>query len=80
MTRLSSTKRADREFLFEYRFAGADWSFCIFAADPAEAREKIKAVGLARYKGEVAMKIPASVPGAGFLVSAILRIKNWRLR
>jgi hypothetical protein len=48
----------DRKFLFEYRFAGAEWCVTIFAADAAEAREKIKHVALARYKGEVHAEIP----------------------
>lgn len=52
-----------REFLFEYRFGGAEWGISIFANDPVEAREKIKAVGLARYKGETVAKIPAGPVG-----------------
>ena len=55
----------DREFLFNYRFAGSDWGITIFAADATEAREKIKAVGLARYQGEVAKTI--RVPGGGVI-------------
>ena len=43
----------DRKFLFEYRFAGAEWGITIFASSPEEAREKIKQVAFARYKGEV---------------------------
>jgi len=62
---------SDREFLFTYRFAEAEWGITIFAADPAEAREKIKAVGLARYNGELMARIPASVPAAGLLTRAI---------
>jgi hypothetical protein len=55
---------ADRKFLFEYRFADAEWCITIFANDPAEAKEKIKQVALARYKGEVHAEIP--VPLGGF--------------
>lgn len=51
---------SDREFLFNYRFAGSEWGITIHAADAAEAKEKIKQVALARYEGEVAAKIPAS--------------------
>lgn len=57
---------ANREFLFNYRFGGAEWGVTIFAADPVEAKEKIKAVALARYDGEVMAKIPA-YPGAGLV-------------
>lgn len=55
----------EREFLFTYRFGGAEWGISIFAADAQEAREKIKAVGMARYEGELMMRIPAALPGAG---------------
>lgn len=58
-----------REFLFNYRFDGADWGITIFARDAAEAREKIRAVGMARYEGAVQAKVP--VPGAG-LIARIL--------
>lgn len=62
---------ADREFLFEYRFGGAEWGISIHAADASEAREKIKAVGLARYKGEVAATV--YVRGGITLVERLLR-------
>ena len=58
---------ADREFLFSYHFGGGEWGISIFAADAQEAREKIKAVGMARYDGELVMRIPATIPGAGLL-------------
>lgn len=57
---------ADRKFLFEYHFDNADWAFHVFAKDAAEAKEKIKQVALARYKGEVFAEI--AVPGAGLLM------------
>lgn len=69
---------ADREFLFTYRFAGAEWGISIFAADAAEAREKIKAVALARYDGELHMRIPSG-PGAGLVTRAICWWQNRRL-
>jgi hypothetical protein len=65
------TMDAGREFLFEYRFAGAEWAITIHAADAAEAREKVKAVAWAQYKGEVAATIP--VPGG----SLIRRLTTW---
>lgn len=57
-----------KEYLFSYRFGGSEWGVSIFAANEAEAREKIKAVGMARYDGELALRIPAAMPGAGWLV------------
>lgn len=70
---------ADREFLFTYRFGDAEWGVTIFAANPAEAREKIKAVALARYDGELHMRIPAGVSLFGVLPRLIrwLRSRRW---
>jgi hypothetical protein len=67
----------DKTFLFEYRFAGAEWGIQISAADAAEAREKIRSVALAHYKGEVAMTIPAA-PGAGLLAGLVCWWRNRR--
>lgn len=67
---------ASREFLFTYRFGGADWGISIFANDATEAREKIKAVGMARYDGEVELHIPAGMPGAGLLARMIVWLKG----
>lgn len=70
---------ADREFLFTYRFGDAEWGITIFAADAAEAREKIKAVALARYDGELHMRIPAVGSFFGLLPRVIvwLRRRRW---
>lgn len=68
---------ADREFLFTYRFGGAEWGTSVFATDPAEAKEKIKAMALARYDGELMARIPAGVPGAGLLTRVICW---WKMR
>lgn len=70
------TMNADREFLFEYRFAGAVWSITIHATDPAEASEKIKAAGMARYHGEIFAKIPAAVPGSSLWIRLLCWWKN----
>lgn len=51
------TDAANREFLFSYRFDGAEWGTSVHAANPVEAKEKIKAMSLARYDGEVMAKI-----------------------
>jgi hypothetical protein len=66
----------DREFLFTYRFAGAEWGITIFATDPSEAREKIKAVAWARYDGEVAERIPAITPGVGRIADFLCWWRN----
>ncbi len=64
------------EYLFTYRFGGSEWGISIFAASAAEAKEKIKAVSLARYDGELFAKIPASVPGSGWLIRLVCWWKN----
>lgn len=67
-----------KEFLFNYRFRGAEWGIAIFAEDAAEARKKIKAVALARYEGELMMRVPAVVPGAGAFARFLCKWKNFR--
>lgn len=66
---------ADRQYLFNYRFAGSSWGITIYARDQAEACEKIKAVAWAQYKGEVKALIP--IPG-GTLIERL--IAWWRRR
>lgn len=65
-----------REYLFTYRFDGKEWGTSVFADDPAQAREKIKVVGLARYDGELMARIPATVPGSGLLSRFICWLKS----
>lgn len=55
----------DRKFLFEYRFEGDTYCLDIVAADEAEARRKLSAMGLARYCGEIHATI--AVPGGNLL-------------
>lgn len=52
-------------YLFEYRHDGSEWGIEIVAKSPQDAQERLKAIGWARYKGEIAAKIP--VPGGGLL-------------
>lgn len=68
---------ADREFLFTYRFGGSEWSTSLFAADEAEAREKIKAQGMARLDGPLVMTIPAYAGLGGLVPSLFCKIGNW---
>jgi hypothetical protein len=68
---------ANREFLFTYRFDGKEWGVSVFARNAAEAKEKIKAIALARYDGELAVRIPAAIPGAGWMVRVLCW---WKMR
>ena len=52
-------------YLFEYRHDGSEWGIEIVATSPQDARERLKAISWANYKGEIAAKIP--VPGGNFL-------------
>ena len=54
-----------RPYLFEYRHDGAQWGIEIVAKSPEDARERVKALSWATYKGEIAAKIP--VPGGRLL-------------
>lgn len=49
-----------RRYLFEYKYDGAEWGIEIKAANPAEARERLKAISWAGYKGEIRTAIPVA--------------------
>jgi hypothetical protein len=53
---------AERRFLFEYRLHGAEWCLEIVAASPEEARERVKALAWAQYRGEVfaTIRVPSA--------------------
>jgi len=63
MTFISSVDDEYRRYLFEYRFGHSDWGIQITAKNADEARERLKAISWAQYKGEIGAIIP--VPGAG---------------
>lgn len=67
---------AAREFLFTYHFDGKSWGTSVFASDEAEAKEKIKAVGMARYDGELMMRIPAAASMLGLLPRLIVWLRS----
>jgi hypothetical protein len=47
--------------LFTYRHDGAEWTLEIKARDIRDAKERLKALPLARYDGELITKVPASL-------------------
>lgn len=65
-----------REFLFTYHFGGKSWGTSVFADSEAEAKEKIKAVGMARYDGELHMRIPAGASAFGLVPRLIVWLRN----
>lgn len=65
--------KADKQFLIEYRYAGATWTVDIWADDWTDAQRKLLALGTnGRVVGEAVMRI--KVPGT------FGRIWNWLLR
>ncbi|MBR1196221.1 hypothetical protein JQ634_27800 [Bradyrhizobium sp. AUGA SZCCT0240] len=48
------------KYLFEYRFKDAEWGFEIIATSPQEARERLRAISWAQYKGEVFARVSAT--------------------
>ena len=52
-------------YLFEYRHDGSEWGIEIVASSPEDARQRLKAMSWATYKGEIAAKMP--VPGTRLL-------------
>jgi hypothetical protein len=65
MTFLSFRNDEFRNYLFEYRYGNSEWGIQITAKNADEARERLKAISWAQYRGEVAATIP--MPGAGLL-------------
>jgi hypothetical protein len=62
---LPSQSHGYSRYLFEYRHDGSEWGIEIVAKSQQDAQERLKAISWARYKGEIAAKIP--VPGGGLL-------------
>lgn len=62
-----------QRYLFEYRFEDSEWGIQITAKSADEARERLKAISWAQYKGEIAAIIP--VPGTGIFgrITALFR-------
>jgi hypothetical protein len=63
------------QYLFEYRFNDAHWGIEITATSPVEAKERLKALAWANYKGEVAMKL--AVPGASLIERIMTRFRQY---
>mgnify|MGYP000983646667 CR=1 FL=1 len=70
----ASFHESDVEFnryLFEYRHGGAEWGFEINARSPQEAKERIKSLAWARYKGEIQATV--YIPTGGTFLTAVRR-------
>ncbi|TIQ46743.1 hypothetical protein [Mesorhizobium sp.] len=62
---LSGSDNSCNRYLFEYRHGDAEWGIEIKARSPQEAKERIKSLAWARYKGEI--KATVHIPTGGFL-------------
>jgi hypothetical protein len=49
------------EYLYEYNHNGERWSFSIWGEDRDDAQERVNKLPLARYCGEVYMRVPAQL-------------------
>ena len=47
------------EYIYEYHHDGDQWSFTIWGEDKEDAQDRINKLPLARYCGEVKMRVPA---------------------
>lgn len=59
-----------QEYLFEYPHDGGTWALKVKASSPEDARDRLKSLAWARYKGEVA----ATVAVPGVLVRVVTRL------
>ena len=64
-----SENESFNRYLFEYRFDGSEWGIEITAASPDEARERLKALAWAHYKGRVVAIIPAAFSPFGMFAA-----------
>ncbi|EKS30904.1 hypothetical protein [Afipia felis] len=70
------TKSYER-YLFEYRFENAEWALEIVASSPDEAKERLKAISWAKYKGEIFAKITVPTNPVAGIIDRIR--KSWNL-
>lgn len=65
-----------KDFLFSYRFEGAEYSFTVPALSMTEAKARHSAMGMARYDGEIfaTIKVPEKL-GIGTLLRKVLGVR-----
>lgn len=63
-----------KEFLFEYEHEGGTWNITIKARDQEDAIARMKRMSLARYCGEVVLKV--KIPFDSFLTKLFRLGKN----
>ena len=63
-------------WLYEYEFEGATYSFSVMARSQIEAHARMKKIALARYVGQ-ADGNPVSLSRGGWLVPFVVWWRNW---
>ena len=63
-------------YLFEYRHDGSEWGLEIVAKSPEDARQRLKALSWATYKGEIAAKMRRPGHAATSTSSSVLRLES----
>ncbi|WJI67424.1 MULTISPECIES: hypothetical protein [unclassified Mesorhizobium] len=71
-TSFSGSDSSYNRYLFEYRHEGAEWGIEIKASSPQEAKERIKSLTWARYKGEIQATV--HIPTGGLLRKIVRRL------
>jgi len=64
-----------KRYLFEYRHEGAEWALEVVAASPQDARDRLRALAWANYRGEIQAR--ASIPGGSLLRAAVHKIQSF---
>lgn len=64
-----------KDFLFSYRFEGAEYGFTVPALNMDEAKARLSAMGLARYDGEIfaTIKVPEKF-GVGAMIRKLFGV------
>jgi hypothetical protein len=64
-----------KRYLFEYRHEGAEWALEVVAASPQDARDRLRALAWAHYRGEIQAR--ASIPGSGIVSAFLNKIQSF---
>jgi len=72
MTNTSQNQRL-KTYLFSYNYDNAEWGIEVLAANKEDARMRVSRMGLARYDGELSLKIPTH---SGIIPRLIVFIMN----
>lgn len=77
---LNDSSASWKTYTCRYYHDGKWWALDLVAQDAEDAEARCRKLGNLQLLGEIKMRIPASLPGAGFGVRAISLFRNllWR--